>query len=87
MDFSFSTPQYAYTELSMSSGWSFSVNFIVRTSQTDANDFIFAGKAERLTDGITTKAFRIAKGYVMMGKTNNSNINCFNFTSGYSLSL
>ena len=37
--------KYVYTILSMSSGSTFSVNTIKRTSQTDANDFFFAGKA------------------------------------------
>ena len=54
MDFSISIPKYDYTILSMSSGSAFSVNCIVRTSLTDANDFFFAGKALSLTDGTTT---------------------------------
>ena len=54
MDFSFTTPKYSYTSLSMSSGLSFSVNCIVRTSLTDGNDFYFAGKAQSLTDGTIT---------------------------------
>ena len=37
--------KYVYKILSMSSGSTFSVNTIKRTSQTDANDFFFAGKA------------------------------------------
>ena len=36
---------YDYTSLSMSSGKSFSVNCIIKISQIDGNDFIFAGKA------------------------------------------
>ena len=45
MDFTPTTLKYVYTALSMSSGPSFSVNCIIRTSQTDGNDFYFAGKA------------------------------------------
>ncbi len=37
----------------MSSGPSFKVNSITRISLTDANDFLFAGKARTLTDGTT----------------------------------
>ncbi len=54
MDFHPSSKKYAYSELSMSSGSSFSVNCIVRISQTDENDFLFAGKAQSLTDGTNT---------------------------------
>ena len=54
IDFSFPTPKYIYSVLSMSSGLSFSVNCIVRTSLTDGNDFYFAGKAQSLTDGTIT---------------------------------
>ena len=57
MDFTPTWLRYVYTPFSMSSGSSFSVNCIVRTSRTDANDFIFAGKAQKLTDGTTTKNF------------------------------
>ncbi len=71
----------------MSSGSNFSVNCIVRISQTDANDFLFAGKAQNITDGINTKTFTNATGYIMMAKTSDSTKNCFNFPSGYSLSL
>ena len=45
MDFSTSPYKYVYTALTMSSGSNFSVYCIVRTSQTDANDFFFAGKS------------------------------------------
>ena len=55
MDFTPTSLKYVYTPFSMSSGSSFSVNCIVRTSKTDANYFIFAGKAQKLTDGTTTK--------------------------------
>ena len=53
----------------MSSGSGFTVNTLVRISLTDANDFLFAGKAQSLTDGITTKTFPTGIGYVMKGKT------------------
>ena len=43
MDFTPTTLKYVYTALSMSSGSSFSVNCIIKTSLTDANDFLFAG--------------------------------------------
>ena len=71
----------------MSSGLSFSVNSIIRSSLTDGNDFYFAGKAQSLSDGTTTQSFTTGYGYVMKGKTTDSNQNCFSFTSGYSLSL
>ena len=87
MQFTGSTYKYDFTSLSMSSGSSFKVNCFVRTSVTDANDFYFAGKAQSLTDGINTKTFTRATGYVMKGKTSDSNQNCFSFPSGYSLSL
>jgi hypothetical protein len=45
MDFNPTTLLYIYTELTMSSGLSFKVNTLTRTSLTDANDFFFAGKA------------------------------------------
>jgi hypothetical protein len=64
-----------------------SVNCIIKTSLTDANDFLFAGKAQSLTDGTTTKTFPTATGYVMKAKTSDSPQNCFSFPSGYSLSL
>ena len=60
---------YVYTVLLMGSGLTFSVNSIVRTSQTDANDFYFAGKAKSLTDGTNTKIFLTSTGYFMRGKT------------------
>ena len=69
MDFSTAAPKYVYTALSMSSGSGFTVNTLVRTSLTDANDFLFAGKAQSLTDGTLTKTFTTATGYVMKGKT------------------
>ena len=52
MDFTPTILKYGYTPLTMSSGLSFSVTSLTRTSQTDANDFLFAGKAKNLTDGI-----------------------------------
>jgi hypothetical protein len=45
MDFSTITPKYVYTAFTMASGLHFSVTSLTRTSQTDANDFLFAGKA------------------------------------------
>ena len=51
MDFSTAIPKYVYAALTMASGLPFSVNSLSRTSQTDANDFLFAGKAKILTDG------------------------------------
>jgi len=41
----------------MGSGSSFSVNAILITSVSNANDFLFAGKAKNLTDEITTYSF------------------------------
>ena len=87
MDFSTVTPKYFYATLTMSSGLSFRVNTIFRTSLTDANDFIFAGKAQSLSDGTNTQTFPTSYGFVMKGKTSDSNKNCFSFPSGYSLSL
>ena len=87
MDFTPTSLKYVYTELSMSSGQFFSLNSIVRTSQTDANDFYFAGTAKSLSDGANTKIFTTQAGYLMKGKTSDSNQNCFSFSSGYSLSL
>jgi hypothetical protein len=87
MDFSTATPKYVYTELTMASGLPFSVTSLTRTSQTDANDFLFAGKAKSLTDGTNTQTFPTSYGYVMKAKTSDSNINCFTFPIGYSLSL
>jgi hypothetical protein len=72
MDFRTVTPKYIYTALTMSSGSAFSVNTFTRTSLTDANDFLFAGKAQSLTDGTTTKTFTTATGYVMKAKTTDS---------------
>ncbi len=69
MDFSFVTPKYVYTELIMASGLHFSVTSLFRTSLTDANDFLFAGKANSLTDGSNTKTFLTGYGYVMMAIT------------------
>ena len=54
MDFTSTALNYVYIKLSMSSGYLFSVNSIVRISQTDPNDFYFAGKTQSLTDGIIT---------------------------------
>ncbi len=87
MDFSTTTPKYIYTALTMASGIHFSVTSLTRTSQTDANDFLFSGKAKSLTDGINTQTFPTSYGYVMKGKTSDSDKNCFSFSSGYSLSL
>jgi hypothetical protein len=87
MDFSTVLPKYVYTVLTMASGLPFSVTSLTRTSQTDANDFLFAGKAQSLTDGINTQIFPTSYGYVMKAKTSDSNINCFSFPNGYSLSL
>jgi hypothetical protein len=87
MDFSTTTPKYVYTILTMASGLPSSVTSFTRTSQTDANDFLFAGKAKRLTDGISTQTFPTSYGYVMNAKTSDSNQNCFTFPDGYSLSL
>ena len=87
MDFTPTSLNYIYTTLSMSSGSTFSVNSIVRTSQTDANDFFFAGKAQNLTDGTNTRTFMTEHGYIMRGKTSDSTKNCFNFSSGHSLSF
>jgi hypothetical protein len=87
MDFSTATPKYVYTILTIASGLPFSVTSLTRISQTDANDFLFAGKAQTLTDGINTKTFSTSYGYVMKGKTSDSNQNSFSFPSGYSLSL
>jgi hypothetical protein len=72
MDFSTVTPKYVWTALSMSSGSGFTVNTLARISRTDANDFLFAGKAQSLTDGTLTKTFPTATGYVMKGKTTDS---------------
>ncbi len=87
MDFSTTIPKYIYTALTMASGLPFSVTSLTRTSQTDANDFIFAGKAKSLTDGTNIQTFATSYGYVMKAKTSDSNINCFSFLIGYSLSL
>ena len=87
MDFTTYPYKYIYSTLSMSSGSFFSVNSIVRTSLTDANDFFFAGKAQRLTNETITLTFATGQGFIMSGKTNNSTQNCFSFSSGYSLSL
>jgi hypothetical protein len=72
MNFTASPYKFIYTALSMSSGSGFSVNTFARTSLTDANDFLFAGKAQSLTDGMTTKTFPTPTGYVMKGKTTDS---------------
>jgi hypothetical protein len=65
IDFTVSSLKYVYTAFTSSSGSLFSVNSLVRTSQTDANDFLFAGKAKSLTDGTTTLTFNTSYGYVM----------------------
>ncbi len=87
MDFSTVLPKYVYTALTIASGLPFSVTSLTRTSLTDANDFLFAGKAQSLTDGANTQTFATSYGYVMKAKTSDSNINCFTFPIGYSLSL
>ena len=87
MDFTLTSLKYAYTTFQMSSGSSFSVNSIVRTSSTDANDFLFAGKTQSLTDGTKSLTFTTGYGYVMKAKTNESTQNYFNFASGFSISL
>ena len=87
MDFSTTPPKYVYTALTMASGAHFRVTSLTRTSQTDANDFLFAGKAQFLTDGVNTQTFPTSYGYVMKAKTSDSNRNCFSFPIGYSLSL
>ena len=87
MDFSTVLPKYVYTALTMASGLPFSVTSLTRTSQSDANDFLFAGKAKSLTDRINTQTFPTSYGYVMKAKTIDSNQNCFSFPIGYSLSL
>ncbi len=87
MDFTPLTLKYVYTPLTISSGLAFSVTSIFRISTTDANDFLFAGKAQILTDGTNTQIFLTSYGYVMKAKTSDPNKNCFSFPSGYSLSL
>jgi hypothetical protein len=87
MDFGTVLPKYVYIALTMASGLPFSVTSLTRNSQTDANDFLFAGKAQILTDGINTQTFATSYGYVMKAKTSDSNMNCFSFPNGYSLSL
>jgi hypothetical protein len=69
MDFSTVIPKYVYTILTMASGLPFSVTSLTRTSLTDANDFLFAGKAKILTDGTNTQTFATSYGYVMKAKT------------------
>ena len=75
MDFTPSTLKYVYTPLTISSGLTFSVTSLFRISLTDANDFLFAGKAQSLTDGINTQTFVTSYGYVMKGRTSDSNKN------------
>ena len=87
IDFTSLPPKYVYTALTMSTGSSFSVNSIIRTSKNDANDFYFAGKFQNFTDGTTTETFPTVTGYIMKGITSDSTKNCLNFVSGYSLSL
>ena len=65
MDFTPTSLKYVYTELSIGSGQFFSLNSIVRTSQTDANDFYFAGTTKSLSDGTNTKIFATQAGYIM----------------------
>ena len=75
MDFTPLTLKYVYTPLTISSGLAFSVTSLFRISMTDANDFLFAGKAQILTDGIDTQTFVTSYGYVMKGRTSDSNKN------------
>ena len=81
----FSTLLYAGISLTIGSGSSFSVNTIVSTSITNANDFYFAGKTKSLTDGKITKTFSSEVGFVMKAITTNQDESCFSFSSGYSL--
>ncbi len=69
MDFSTVIPKYFYTAFTLASGLPFSVTSLTRTSQTDANDFLFAGKAKSLTDGTNTQTFLTSYGYVLKAKT------------------
>ena len=69
----------------MGFGSSFSVNTIVCTSATSANDFYFAGKTKSLTDGIKTKTFSSEVGFVMKAITTNQDLTCFNLSFGYSM--
>ena len=69
MNFTSLPYKYNYTAFTMSSGSYFSVNSIVRTSLTDANDFYFAGKTRSFTDGFTSQTFQTGYGYLMKGKT------------------
>ncbi len=87
MDFTPTVLKYVYTPLTMDSGQFFGVNSILRTSQTDPNDFLFAGKSKSLTDGTITQIFLSVTGFIMKGKTSDFTQNCFSFTSGYALSL
>ena len=57
VDFSFNTPKYDVTSLTIGSGSSFSVNSIVSTSATNANDFYFGGKTKSLTNSTKMKTF------------------------------
>ena len=85
IDFSSNPQKYITALLTIGSGTSFSVNTIVSTSVTNANDFYFAGKTKRLTDGIRTKTFSSEVGFVMKAITTNQDDTCFSFTSGYAL--
>ena len=67
----------------MGSGSSFSVNTIVSTSTTNANDFYFAGKTKSLTDGTITKTFSSEVSFIMKAMMTNQEETCFSFTFGY----
>ncbi len=75
MDFTPLTLKYVYTPLTISSGLAFNVTSLFRISMTDANDFLFAGKTQSLTDGINTQTFVTSYGYVMKGRTSDSDKN------------
>ena len=87
VDFSYNTPMYSSTTLTMGYGSSFSVNTIVNRSTTNANDFYFAGKTKSLTDGAKTKTFLSSVGFVMKAITINQDETCLSFPSGYALQL
>ena len=77
--------KYKTTLCTISSGSSFSINTIVSTSTTNANDFYFAGKTKNLRDGTRTKTFSSQVGFLMKAITSNQDEMCFSFSSGYSL--
>ena len=71
----------------MGSGSSFSVNTIVSTSTTNANDFYFAGKTKSLNDGTITKTFSSEVSFIMKAIMTNQEETCFSFMDGYALKL